>query len=124
MKDQIKHCFSVEDTSNIADGLHNATETMMESGFEEYKIPLRMRNGIRRYLLLGEDMGHFLTALFENDFQMTVARADDENRGMLREWAFFVYNYVPSGSWGSKEKVVAYANRIKLLNGQTGEDGS
>ena len=122
MKDQIKYCFSVEDTSYVADGLHDSTETMMESGFEEYKIPLRMRSGVRRYLLLGEDMGHFLTALFENDFQMTVARADDENGRLLREWAFFVYNYVPSGSWGSKERVVEYANRIKRLNGQTGED--
>ena len=84
------------------------TKRNMEEGFELCKIPDYMRRGVDNYIFKGVPMGGFLTAVFENNFQDACAGADSENSLLLRNWAIFVYNYVPSGCWGSQKRVRAW----------------
>lgn len=69
------------------------------------KIPEHMRPGLERYLEYGVIPGRFLTAILENNLVDAVAHADRVNKTSFREWASFLYNEMPAGSWGSKEKV-------------------
>lgn len=79
------------------------------------RIPNYMQDGVYLYLLRGIQPGHFLTAVLSNDLREAVARADDINRWKLVEWVQFFFNYAPSASWGSKEKVVAWLKSGGLM---------
>jgi len=51
------------------------------------KIPNhKMVTSIRNYADYGIMPGHFLTALISNDLRETFNRADETNRGLIREW--------------------------------------
>lgn len=67
----------------------------------------RLKNGpsLQRYIERGTPVGGFLTALLENNLKETFARADDENRATLYEYVQWLYQYAPSGCWGSPERV-------------------
>ena len=69
------------------------------------KIPRRMHNGIRRYVLGRMRPGGFLQAFLANDLYDTLRLADDENILLLSEWMTLLYHYLPSGCWGSPKKV-------------------
>lgn len=71
-------------------------------------IPPHMWDGVLRYIDHGIKPGNFLTALFSNDLVEAVQFADEENRRALAEWARFLYNDAPWGSWGSAEQVTAW----------------
>jgi hypothetical protein len=77
----------------------------MEKGLAKYPFSNAIKDGIRRYVLHGEPMGDFLMAVFSNNLIETAARADDKNILLLKEYAEFLYEYVPSGCKGSKEIV-------------------
>jgi hypothetical protein len=66
------------------------------------RIPERMRGGIIRYIDHGIAPGHFLEAVICNDLKNAVARADDENVKLLQDYVVLLYNYTPSGCWGSR----------------------
>lgn len=65
-------------------------------------------NGITTYYKTGEVHGHFLSALFANDFVGAVTSADAHNSEFIYEWAIWLYNFVPVNSWGSEEIVDGY----------------
>lgn len=71
-------------------------------------IPDYMRDGIAGYILRGEDLGDFLTAVFSNNLVEAFGRADQNNELVMRDYAALLYNGCPSESWGSKEKVKAW----------------
>lgn len=71
-----------------------------------------MEHGVRLYVEEGISPGSFLKAVLANDFMGAVGRADSSNGELLREWAMFVYNYLPTDCWGSYERV----NNWKGLN--------
>ena len=50
-------------------------------------------------------VGDFLTAVLRNDLRDTIGRADDENLAALLYIVRFVYQELPSGCWGSREKI-------------------
>ena len=64
-----------------------------------------MEHGVKLYVEEGIQPGSFLRAVLANDFMGAVARADSSNGELLREWAQFVYNYLPPVCWGSYETV-------------------
>lgn len=68
-------------------------------------IPDHMRAALRRYIALGIPPGSFLEAVLSNDLKNAFGRADDENRRRLFEWVRFLYNYAPTGCWGSPDTV-------------------
>jgi hypothetical protein len=65
----------------------------------------QMEPSVRLYVEEGIPPGSFLKAVLANDFMRAVSRADSSNGELLREWAMFVYNYLPTDCWGSYEIV-------------------
>ena len=49
--------------------------------------------------------GGFLRAVLENNLADSFGRADDINRNNLFDIVSYVYNKIPMGCWGSREKV-------------------
>ena len=50
-------------------------------------------------------LGSFLTAVFENKLIRSFELADDTNRNLMFEIAYWIYNEAPFNCWGSKEIV-------------------
>ena len=74
-------------------------------GSRLYVVPLRMRQGLIRYVERGITPGGFLLAVLENNLMEATKRADDENLLNLPAFVNFLYNHAPSICWGSPEKV-------------------
>lgn len=71
-------------------------------------LPSHMREGLLLYLRHGLPPGHFLMAVLSNDLAEACARADDENRRLLYDYVYFLYNHAPRAAWGSPENVEAW----------------
>jgi len=69
------------------------------------RIPKHMRAGVKRYVEDGIMGGDFLYAVLTNNFVDTCYLADITNKEHLMDWAYFLYNELPSECWGSEEKV-------------------
>ncbi len=72
------------------------------------KLPEHMRDGVKNYLEHGVPPGDFLHAVLCNNLVESYGRADSTNQAHMRDWADFMYNEMPIGSWGSKENVAAW----------------
>lgn len=77
-----------------------------------FYIPDRMARAIDGYLERGEEPGQFLAAVIRNDLSGACGRADDENLRNLPALVSFLYNYAPSQSWGSAEKMAEWLGRF------------
>ena len=75
----------------------------LESGIEAY-ITGHMQNAVRDYVINGRGTGDFLRCVLANDLMGACGHADQTNLRALPQYAMFLYNYAPSGSYGSKEK--------------------
>jgi hypothetical protein len=71
-------------------------------------IPPHMQEGVHNYVMHGVPFGGFLTAVFSNDLMGAAVKTDDKNLARLADWTRFLYNYVPSRSYGSPERVAAW----------------
>lgn len=70
------------------------------------KVPVSyMADGMQRYVEKGIRPGDFVIALLSNDLVNAVGRADSQNQAALVDWIKFMYNELPSGCWGTPEKV-------------------
>jgi len=79
-------------------------------------IPDYMQDGLALYLLRGVSPGHFLSAVLSNDLKEAIARADDTNCRVLREYMVFLYNNSPAHAcYGSPEKVAAWIKSGGML---------
>ena len=76
-------------------------------------IPEHMRESVRLYLEHGLKPGSFLTAILEDKLVESVAQVDNINIAQIVSWAKFLWNEMPMGSWGSKEKVEAWIKKKK-----------
>jgi hypothetical protein len=94
--------------TTIEQAAYAAVLKRSENDFYNLNLPPRMWGGIERYLAHGIPPGHFLTAILEGDLFESCSRADDENISMLSQYARFLYNCVPGGCYGSKQKVEAW----------------
>ena len=77
-----------------------------QDGF--HLIPEHMHDAVRLYVERGVAGGSFLTAVLSNKFVDAYNRADDANTAAMRGWAELLYWHLPSGCWGSPEKVEAW----------------
>ena len=86
-------------------------------------IPDYMRRSVKAYLEEGIKPGSFLTAILENNLTESIARADSVNLANLINWARFLYDELPMGCWGSKEKVKKWIEikQLERLSKQEGE---
>lgn len=58
-----------------------------------------------------QETGGFLRAVLENDLIGAINKADHINLIYLPHIAAYIYNRLPSGSWGSPEKVAKWLAR-------------
>lgn len=84
-------------------------------------LPEHMRHGIRGWIEHGHHIGGFLTALLSNDLMGAFAHADDVNTEAMGIWVTYLYNYAPSGCYGSPAKVEAWSAH-RGLEGIKAED--
>lgn len=68
-------------------------------------LPEHMREGMQRYIEHGIRPGDFLYLILCNDFVHALGHADDINTARIVDYAKFLYWELPSGCWGSEEKV-------------------
>lgn len=73
----------------------------LESGLA--KVPEHLRDGLRGYVLDGQPVGGFLTAVIENDLLNAVNLADEQSLAGLRPLMLCLYNDAPSPCWGSPD---------------------
>lgn len=76
--------------------------------YGSFEIPSYMGQGLIDYVEKGVPPGGFLTAVLENDLVGACGKADLNNLKAIPAYAGYLYNKVPSGCWGSPEKVTAW----------------
>jgi hypothetical protein len=69
-----------------------------------------MRPGLEGYIMRGEPVGHFLTAILEGDLYGAHYRADGTNRHKIGDYVTFMYRYAPAICFGNRERVAAWAD--------------
>lgn len=75
---------------------------------EYYPIRNDWYGALERYLNHGIMPGSFMTAVLENNLKEAIGRADSDNSANLKNIVGYIYNHLPSHSWGSPEKVKNY----------------
>ena len=63
---------------------------------------------IQRYVEHGLEPGGFLTAVLSNNLTEAFQRADDAATEALPHIVGYIYNRIPSNTWGSPAKVAAF----------------
>jgi hypothetical protein len=84
-------------------------------------IPESMRGGVIRYVEQGIPPGHFLMAVFTNDFMEMARRADSENGRLFMDYAKLLANECPGDCWGSLEKVADWIKRGGIAGNRKNE---
>lgn len=74
-------------------------------------IPDYMQEGLIEYVLHGNRVGNFLTAVLTNDLKEACARADETNLQLLPNYVKFLYNHTPLGCWGAEDRVESWMER-------------
>lgn len=68
-------------------------------------LPEHMRESVKKYLENGRPVGDFLTLWLCNDFIGFFLAADDVNINRAKDYAQFMYSYIPAAAKGSIENV-------------------
>ena len=92
-------------------------QEQIDKGFKDLGLPSYMKSGVELWVLNGIPAGSFLMAVMENNLMGAFSQADDNNTAMMRDWACLLYNYLPGGCHGSREKVKAWAD-LYGINGK------
>ncbi len=77
-------------------------------------IPEHCREGVVRYIVLGDEIGDFLSAVFADKFAEAACRADDINGRAMRAYGTLLYA-LPMACWGSPERVQQWQARGGLI---------
>lgn len=85
-------------------------------------IPSHMVDGTLAYISHGREVGGFLTALFQKDFERAKAVADPVNLGNWSNWMAFMEKGMPSKSYGTSLKVACW-QKMGGLGGYPDDDG-
>lgn len=91
---------------------------MRKLNFEGYDIPWHTQGALERWVENGLYPGGFLTAVLCNDLFGAVARADSSNMAALADITKFVYNEMPSSSWGSAEAMRKYCKKVQEMESE------
>jgi len=79
------------------------------------ELPEGLQGGMKRYLEDGIRAGDFLTACLENDLVGAINRADATNLPHLQSIVKWMWNELPQGCWGSREKVASWHGVTHIL---------
>lgn len=80
---------------------------------EYYPIREDWYGALERYLNHGIMPGSFMTAVLENNLMQAMGRADRENSANLKNIVGYIYNHLPSNSWGSRDRVENYVKSLR-----------
>lgn len=75
-------------------------------------IPQAIKSEIDDYVKTGHEHGSFVMACLKNNLLRAVTFADDTNLAAISEIVQYLWNDIPSESWGSAEKVKSWIARI------------
>lgn len=78
-----------------------------------YPIREDLYGALERYLNNGIMPGSFLTAVLEDSLSGAFGQADMSNSANMKNIIGYVYNHMPSNSWGSREIVNQYLKQLK-----------
>lgn len=78
---------------------------------EECNVADNLRDGLELYLLRKILPGGFLIACLENNLSEAMGRASTQTWEYVHNVVMFLYNYAPSDSWGSPEKVKKFLKK-------------
>lgn len=78
-----------------------------------FVIPEAMLDGIALYLNFGILPGSFLRAVISDSLSEACAHADAVNLHNLPAYVTYFFNEVQSEAWGSKEKMIAWSEKMK-----------
>jgi hypothetical protein len=81
-------------------------------------LPEHMQGAMERWIEHGMTPGGFLTAVLVNSLFDAYGHADATNRTAIPDYVTYLYNYAPSGCWGSPEKFRAWFDCQGLQNEQ------
>lgn len=82
-----------------------------------YGVPEHLRDALVRYVNDHDEVGHFLTAVLENNLRGAIQFGDIEAIAGLPAIVRWLFNRAPSGCWGSREAMAAW---IMRADGDTG----
>lgn len=68
-------------------------------------VEQRIKDSLDRYVNDGIPTGGFLQAVLENNLFEAFGRADADNQRNIKDIVSYIYNEIPAGCWGSKERV-------------------
>jgi len=86
-------------------------EDLMEEGklLNDYGlIRQNIIEGINRFVLHHQRVGHFITAILSNDLREAFARADADNQKTMHQIVSYCHNEIPGVCWGTAKKVEAW----------------
>lgn len=76
-------------------------------------IPQLTLDSLTRYVEHGIPPGSFVTAVLCNDLVKAVGNADQDNMYALHKIVQYVYNELPSESWGNLNKMNAWMHKVR-----------
>ena len=111
-----------------ARGTEIARLTLTER-LESRRIPRHMWEGVIDYALYGVPLGSdsFLRHVLSNNLVQSVCHAAGENKTAIHDWALFLYNGMPVGSWGDTGRIQNWQGTGGLIGRmfpKAGGDGS
>lgn len=71
-------------------------------------VPVDLADSLAAYVSRHLPPGAFLAAVLSNDLREAVLRADPRSMAAMKQIVNWVVWEVPSGAWGSREKVAAW----------------
>ena len=77
------------------------------------RIPEAVKKGIDMFVNHGVRPGSFVTAVLENDLMRAWGQADLESRREMDSILRYVWYEIPSGSWGSPDRVEAWIQKVR-----------
>jgi hypothetical protein len=83
----------------IANETARLTSECIEGG--AYRVRAEQIETMLRYLYFKQTPGSFTQAVLESNLLAAAAHADHHNRHALWDLSYFLYNFMPRGSYGS-----------------------
>lgn len=73
--------------------------------FDGYKMTEQSKESLYNYLVHGFEPGSFMTSVLSNDLFGAVSRADFLNIDLISQYARWIENCAPYGSYGDRDTV-------------------
>lgn len=87
---------------------------MYKEELEKCNVADNLQSGLELYLTRGIIPGDFLYACLTNNLMEAFGRASTRHWDYIYNVMMFLYNYAPTNSWGSVDKVKTYSQEKQM----------